>query len=150
MPKQQIILEQYRDGWRTRPGTHYFALRMFLAEIKASNVKDTDGTFTFEGYQAPYSKASRARQKRIDKLPLTIWGNLAGLSEEAEETTMPVQLREVALQGSPEVLREVALFLIETAARLENNENFDHEHWRMRAENPAEQADVIVSSIHKT
>lgn len=143
MSKPQIIIEPHRDGWRTRPGTDYEVLRSFLADTKANNIKDTDGVVTFEGYTPPWSKAAQARQKRIDKMPLTVWGNLAGLSEEEEDNAQPVQLREVSLQGSPEVLRELALFLIETAGRLERAD-FDHEHWRMRADTPDTQADVIV------
>lgn len=123
--KPQINLEEHNGGWRVRPSSDPNALKDFLRRINASEVRETSRGVCFEEHHPTRSSRQRARQDRIDGMNVVIYGNLE------DEDALPVQLREVSFRGSPDVLRAIGMFLIESAADLEHEDNPNwHTHWR--------------------
>jgi hypothetical protein len=93
---------------------------------------------------------SRKRRRiRIDKMEVVLFGHpLAGMDGDfhpkeplrIDYSGSPLKLHEVSLAAEPDVLREIAMHIIEAAHEMETNENFDHSHWRSRVGLP----DIVV------
>lgn len=93
---------------------------------------------------------SRKRQNRIDKMAIELFGHPLAAQDLDPDPTYPfridytgssLRLHEVSIAAEPDVLRELAMHLIEAASDMERmGENFDHSHWRMRVGIP----DVVI------
>lgn len=95
------------------------------------------------------TKARRKRNNRIDKMAVELFGHPLETEEldphpgepyRIDYTGSPLRLHEVSLAATPDVLREIALHLIEAAYEMEAKDEFDHYHWRGRVGLP----DIVV------